>query len=352
MQRIRVVLAAHGEAESAGLAENFHVGRRTLAHAAEVMRLPAPLRLMICAVGAVRKRLTGGSGSPHNANTRMQAAALQKQLSDDPDVGYHVEVAFASALPCLDNVLGMPGDVDRQLLMSMIPTDSRLSCGLICHPLLSTAPVTRERTTVMARLWDTPELIAIHCAHIAEHFPQRAADESCCLVLVLHGTVVRDERGNTPGYHTGANEKTAYAEALRTALLAMPGRPWQRIEIAYLNHGVGGQWSSPTLPELLSQLGAEGVHSVVAYACEHLVDGSETVQLPELLAAGAVPETHRLPCLNASPLFIDFVAARVRAAVAAPRTALCCDPCPLLPRQASPGERQAQRCTEFDGQAN
>ena len=80
---------------------------------------------------------------------------------------------------------------------------------------------------------------------------------------------------------------------MRTALLAQPERPWQQVEIAYLNHGVGGQWSSPTLPELLTRLGSEGVHSVVAYACDHLVDGSETVQLPDLLAAGAVRETHR-----------------------------------------------------------
>jgi len=330
MQRIRVILAAHGEAESAGLAENFRVGHRTLAHAAEVMRLPASLRLAICAVGAVRKRLKGGPGSPHNANTRQQAAALQQALGDDANIDYRVDLAFASALPCLDDAVSIPADTDRQVLLSMIPTDSRLSCGLICHPLLTTSKASRERTTVLARLWDAPELIAIHCAHIAEHYPHAAADRSDCLVLVLHGTVVRDERGQTPGYHTGADEKTAYAERLRAALLAVPDRPWQRVEIAYLNHGVGGEWSSPTLPELLSRLGAEGVQSIVAYACEHLVDGSETVQLPEVLAAGAVPETHQVPCLNASARFISFLAGRVRAAEAAPCTALCCDPCPLL----------------------
>ncbi|MEE4186418.1 MAG: ferrochelatase [Gammaproteobacteria bacterium] len=331
MQRIRVILAAHGEAESAGLTENFQVGRRTLGHAAEVMRLPAPLRLAICAAAAVRKRLAGGSGSPHNANTRQQAAALEQVLQADATASYHVEAAFASALPCLDDVVGTPGDADQQLLLSMIPTDSRLSCGLICHPLLATSAATRARTTVMARLWDAPELIAIHCAHIAEHFPRLDPAKSNCLALILHGTVMRDERGRTPDYHTGAAEKTAYAEALRAALLAVPERPWQRVAIAYLNHGVGGEWSSPTLPELLSELGAAGVDSVVGYACEHLVDGGETVDLPTVLAAGPVPETHRLPCLNASPAFIEFLAARVRAAAAAaPGTTLCCAPCPLL----------------------
>ncbi len=329
MQRIRIILAAHGEAESAGLTENFGVSWRTLAHASEVMRLPAPLRLAICSAGAVRKRLKGGSGSVHKATTRQQAAALQAALSDDPDAHYQVEPAFASAPPYLEDAIRIPEDVDRQFLLSMIPTDSRLSCGLICHALPEASTSTQARTTVMSRLWEAEDLIAIHCAHIVAHFPQISADGPSCLALVLHGTVVQDERGQPPGFHTGEAEKAAYGEALRAALLAMPERPWQRVEIAYLNHGVGGQWSSPPLPELLSRLESEGVESVVAYACEHLVDGSETVHLPAELAARAFSETHCLPCLNTSPLFIEFLAERVRAALAAPRTALCCDPCPL-----------------------
>lgn len=329
MERIRVILAAHGEAESSGLAENFRVSWITLAHAAEVMRLPAPLRLTICGVGSLRKRLGGGPGSVHNANTRQQAIALKQALADDGDVRYDVRPVFASAPPYLEDEINASDDVDRQFILSMIPTDSRLSCGLICHTLIEASPPTRERTTVLARLWDAPELTAIHCAHVVANFPAVTPDRPCCLVLVLHGTVVRDKNGREPEFHTGVREKETYGEALRTALLAQPERPWQQVEIAYLNHGVGGQWSSPTLPELLTRLGSEGVHSVVAYACDHLVDGSETVQLPDLLAAGAVRETHRVPCLNDSEPFIAFLAARVRAAAAAPQPALCCDPCPL-----------------------
>lgn len=330
MQRIRVILAAHGEAESSGLIENFRVSWRTLSHAAEVMRLPAPLRLGICTAGALRKRLTGKSGSLHKALTRQQASALQHALMDDPDLDYRVQPAFASAPPYLSEEISAPGDdVDRQVLLSMIPTDSRLSCGLMCRSLIAGSVAMRERTTVVARFWDAPELIAIHCAHITANFPRVTPGQPCCLALVLHGTVVRDERGQEPAFHTGVAEKTAYGEALRAALLAMPEPPWQRVEIAYVNHGVGGQWSSPALPELISRLGSEGVHSVVAYACEHLVDGSETANLPQLLAAGTVPETHCVPCLNTSAPFIDFLAARVRAALSEPPTALCCDPCPL-----------------------
>lgn len=329
MHRVRVILAAHGEAESAGFVENFRVSRRTLAHAAEVMRLPAPLRLAICGLGGLRKRLGGRPGSAHNENTRQQAAALQTVLGQHEGASYRVEAAFASSSPYLEDAIRLPEDVDRQFVVSMIPTDSRLSCGLICHALLAASTVTRERTAVIARMWGDQELAAIHRDHIVSRFPPTAPQPPCCLVLVLHGTIVRDKHGRSPGFHTGVEEKATYGDALRAELLALPDRPWQRVELAYLNHGVGGQWSGPTLPELLKRLEREGVRSVVAYPCEHLVEGGETTRLPEVLAAGGLLETHQLPCLNATGRFIDYLAKRLHAASASPRTLGCCNPCPM-----------------------
>ncbi|HMA98371.1 MAG TPA: ferrochelatase, partial [Wenzhouxiangella sp.] len=124
-------------------------------------------------------------------------------------------------------------------------------------------------------------------------------------------------------------EKKMYGDALRAALMAWPQRTWQRVEIAYLNHGVGGQWSGPTLPELLTDLNSQGIEHVVAYAAEHLVDGSETVQLPDILATESGGASQCLPCLNSAPAFIDFLAQRVRAVVAEETMTLCCDRCPL-----------------------
>jgi ferrochelatase len=329
VRRIRVLLAAHGEAEGTGVVENFRVSWHTLSHASEVMRLPFPLRVLICTFGSLRKRFSGRPGSPHNRNTRAQAAALEAKLNHAGGVEYRVEPVFASAPPYVDDSLAPPEGVDEQVVLNMIPTDSRLSCGLGCHALMASPGPARERTRVIARLWESTELIAVHVAHIAAHFPAVRPDQDCCLVLALHGTVVRDEQGRPPAYHSGEAEKTAYGEALRDALMAMPDRPWQRVELAYLNHGVGGQWSSPTLPELMARLGEEGVDCAVAYACEHLVDGGETIYLPEALAAGPVPETHCLPCLNSSPEFIGLLAARVHDVATREPVALCCDPCPL-----------------------
>jgi len=333
MAQIRVLLAAHGEAETAGMVENFRISWRTLTHAAAVMRLPAPLRVFICSFGALRKRLSGRSGSPHNDHTRQQAAALEARLNEDSADHYRVEPVFASAPPYLDDAVAVADGLDRQVIMNMIPTDSRLSCGLGCHALLKASESARRRTRVIARLWEAPELIDVHCDHIAAHFPSPATEKNSCLVLALHGTVVRDEQGRPPSYHSGEAEKTAYGEALKSALMAMPERAWQRVELAYLNHGVGGQWSSPALPDLMNRIGKEGVDYAVVYACEHFVDGGETLGLDDLLARGTVPETHVLPCLNAVPSLIEFLAARIEASVSSSVPELRCDPCPL---RASP----------------
>lgn len=331
-KRVRVILAAHGEAETAGFAENYRVSHRTLKHAAEVMRLPGPLRLAICFLGALRKRARAAGGSEHNRNTRLQAEALERALETGTDGGvrYRVQAAFASAPPYLEDLLGVAGDADQQVLLSMIPTDSRLACGLLCHSLLDAPSSVQQGTTVLARLWENPDFITLQCQHIATHCPQTTHEGPCCLVLVMHGTVVRDERGRDPAFHTGVVEKASYAAALTSALMALSGRPWQRVELAYLNHGVGGEWSSPTLPELLLRLAAEGVGSAVAYACEHIVDGGETAGLTAVLDASPVPETCQLPSLNAAAPFTEFLAARVRAAVAGSTNATVCDACPLL----------------------
>src|SRR6056297_3944372 len=97
MQRIRVILAAHGEAETTGLVDQFKVGWHTLGHAAEFMRLSTPLRIAVSSAAALRKRFSGSKGSLHNANTRAQCEALQAGLEDDPHTTYQVQPAFASA---------------------------------------------------------------------------------------------------------------------------------------------------------------------------------------------------------------------------------------------------------------
>ena len=336
-RRFLVILAAHGEAESAGFSEQFAVSWRTLVHAAEVMPLPAPLRAAICALGALRKRLMRTAGSRHNAITRRQASALEAALDGDPATRYEVLPAFASAEPGVDTVLAAAPHDATVLLMSMIPTDSRLACGLFCRA----AAVLHPRTQTVkphARLWESADLVGVHRRHIAgwlqENEGALPAEERSALVIVLHGTLLADKSGRPPAFHNGMREKTHYGDALRKSLTELPDlhdSPWQRVEIAYLNHAVGGHWSQPTLEDCLARLAQEGMRCVYAYPAEHLVESAETARMAKTLDASPLARGFCLPSLNDSPRFIDFLADRVRAA-AAEDGAWACDYCSLTAR--------------------
>lgn len=326
MPRVRVILAAHGEAASRSWWEHFRVGQRTLGHAAEVIRLPLPLRLLICALGATRKCLSRHGRSPHNALSRQQASALAAELGP----GFEVEAAFLASPPLLPRVLAQPGESNRQLVCSMMPTDSRLACGQLCRAI-GALPADAPPAAVLARLWDDPAFIEVNLEHVLAQAPP-AADlaQPAALVLALHGTLLRDRRGVAPGFHTGQWEKERFAVALREALLGAAELPWQRVEIAYLNHGVGGDWSEPSVEHLLQVLGREGVACAHVFPCDYLVEGGETADgLAATLAAAPLSRCERLPCLNAAPVFIRFLAQRIRRVMRGDAAHTRCDHCPL-----------------------
>jgi len=332
--QLDIVLAAHGEAETAGFFENFRVGHRTLAHSAEVMRLPAPLRWMICTLGAVRKRFRRASGSPHNAWTRAQAAALARKLETALGESVTVRAAFASAEPSVEALIGRPCAAERRVFVSMMPSDSRLACGLICHALARSG-VRSAQVQVLARLWDDPEFMALNAAHVraaCAAWPAGAESErsKTALVLALHGTLVRDLRGRPPGFHAGLVEKSLFAAALQAALEADSDSPWSVVVSAYLNHAVGGHWTQPTVAAVLDDLSRQGFGRVWVFPCDYLVEGIEiTGSLAATLAAAPVADTRLLPCLNDSPDFIDYLAARIQRALEHPADRWRCDPCPL-----------------------
>ena len=329
-----MILAAHGEAETAGFFENFRVGRRTLAHSAEVMHLPAPLRWLICAVGALRKRLSNRPGSPHNAWTRAQASALAARFAELLNEPVSVRAAFASSDPSVEALIAEPGSARQCMLISMSPSDSRLSCGLLCHGLARRGAAAQQ-TRVLARLWDDPDFVALNAGHVRASCAVWADDGKPCaaaktaLLLTFHGTLVKDRRGLPPSFHNGQVEKVRLAGALQTALSASAAAPWSEVVVGYLNHDVAGSWSQPTVGAVLADLKRRGFERVWVFPCDFLVEGGEiTGSLKTLLQACSIEDVRLLPCLNDSPAFIDFLAARVQRALSNFEGLWQCDACP------------------------
>jgi len=323
-KKIAVILAAHGEAESAGFMENYRVSRRTLQHASTVMAVPPVLQTGISLFSTLKKKLRpAANGSPHNRITRQQAELLQRYLdacSLNSDVSFAVLSAFSASDPAVEEVIDATSHCDARILVSMSPVDNDLTCGQLCRYLggkLTTDDL--SRVTVISRFWSDPTLYGLCAGHVvaesASHGLQRS--EANTLLLLFHGTLVGDSRGEPPRFRTGRHETAHFAEQLTAAIEKDATHPYGRVVTAYLNHDVGGEWTKPSFEEVAGQLRRSGVANVALFAAGYFADGNETLHRAEELRrmTSSSAAVRSIPCMNASGAFTRYLGRRVVGAV-------------------------------------
>ncbi len=332
-KKIAVILAAHGEAESAGFRENYLVSRRTLAHASTVMAVPPVLQTGISLLSTLKKKLRpAATGSPHNRITRQQAELLQRYLDacfHDSGLSFAVHAAFSASDPAIEGVIDATSHYDGRILVSMSPADNELTCGQLCRYLAEKREEDDlSRVKVLGRFWCDPVLYGLCTSHIAaesaSHGLQRS--EANALLLLFHGTLVSDSKGEPPRFRTGHHETAHFAQQLTAAIERDATHPWGRVMTAYLNHDVGGEWTKPSFDEVAGQLRRSGVANVALFAAGYFADGNETIhragELLRMMSFSCAVRT--IPCLNASPAFTRYLGQRVAGAV----SQLLCRPFP------------------------
>lgn len=324
-KRIAVILASHGEAETGRFAENYRVSLHTLAAAAGVMPIPVPLQHLIALSSSLKKRLglmPGGSGSPQNSFTRLQAAALQRALDAHPiaaQADFQVIPAHSASLPYVEQTVDATAGYDGQVVVPMAPVDNALACGRICSHIAASRPAEQlHRVRVVGRLWSDVALDDACLEHLfGTPRPQGGDDRKNALLLLFHGTLVRDGKGAEPAFHTGRNETAEFASRLASRIMADPRNRWAETRTAYLNHDVGGEWTRPSFETACRELFDEGFGRVSLFPAGYFSDGNETLYRAAELsshAPGCIAEP--IPGLNDSPAFIAFLAGRVAGAVA------------------------------------
>jgi ferrochelatase len=320
MKRIAVILVAHGEAETDSFFENFSMIRHTLAHAAEVMKLPRPLQLVVSLVGGVKNRVTFRAQqyrSPQNRITRQQASLLQEKLNRvmiPHQTNIEVYSAFHATPPFVKDIVEQTSGHDLQLLVSMSPIDNRLTSGNLLELSSQCAPVNGRRCPVVVHgFWKDAELRKVYLDYL---FTYGKTGNGSALVLTFHGTLVKDTKGDIPTFHTGLKEMQEMGSTLRHAILMDPRNSYEAVEIAYLNHDVGGTWTKPSLAESLKALSSRGIGDVDIFSCGYFSDGTETILHARKEAAASSVKTIRfLPCINDLEAFADFLAKKVAAVV-------------------------------------
>lgn len=322
-KKIAVVLAAHGEAESPGFLENFRVSRRTLRHAASVMAMPPLLQIGISLITSLKKKFRPGyCGSPHNRITRELAARLQFSLEGiaaDTGIIFDVHAAFTASDPDVEALIEMTSGYDGQILVSLSPVDSQLTCGQLCGYI---AARRRDdelgRIKVMSRFWCDSRLHDLCADHVASECVSHGLDRSAdnVLLLLFHGTLVSDSRGEAPGFRTGLHEVTSFAEQLSERIGSDVRHPYGRVMTAFLNHDVGGTWTSPSFEEAAGLLRCSGAANVTLFAAGYFADGNETIgredDLRQVLHESRV---RTIPCLNFSDAFVRYIGSKVTGSV-------------------------------------
>jgi protoporphyrin/coproporphyrin ferrochelatase len=321
MKRVAVVLVAHGEAETAGFVENYRVSLHTLQRASGIIPVPVPLQHFISLSSSVKKKIAGRtSGSPQNPLTRVQAAALQKQLeiSAPPALsGLRFEVipSFSASEPYAEEILEKTRHYDGRIVVPMAPVDNAMSCGVLCdHLARASSPDELARTRVAGRLWSDGALREACLDHLlgsARTLPS-GAKEGQALMLLFHGTLVEDRDGAAPAFRTGHEETLAFARMLTALIASDPRNPWGTVMTAFLNHDVGGRWSSPSFEEACRSLAGKGYAHVSLFAAGYFSDGNETIHREQHLAAiEPAIRVETIPCLNDSSRLISFLAGRI-----------------------------------------
>ncbi len=321
MKKIAVILVAHGEAETESFFENFSMIRHTLAHAGEVMKLPRPLQLVASLAGGMKNKVTFRAQkyrSPQNRITRQQASQLQEKLNRVvmPDqINFEVYSAFHATPPFVKDIVEQTSGHDLQLLVSMSPIDNRLTSGNPQRLSARCLPINGQRCPVVVHgFWKDAGLRQVYLDHVFSY----GKTNGSALVLAFHGTLVKDTKGDVPMFHTGLKEMQEMGSTLRNAILIDPRNGYDRIEIAYLNHDVGGTWTKPSLAESLKALSSKGARDVDIFSCGYFSDGTETILYAQKeAAASSVKSIRFLPCINDSEAFADFLAEKVATVVAA-----------------------------------
>jgi ferrochelatase len=347
-EKIAVILAAHGEAETNHFIENYRVTSKTLAHVSRVMPIPLPLQKVIALSSSLKKRFGAPVthvGSPQNRITREQALALQQHFDQSKGVGpfsFDVHAAFSASPPYIDHLIDSTRNYDGQVIVSMAPVDTSISCGLICSGLATSLKGEElAKVRVISRFWDDEQLCSIYCNHLFEtnarnvRTPSAIPEDKQVLLLLFHGTLVTDVKGDLPLFRTGLDETTGLAARLRRAILSDSRNRYGKVIVVYLNHDVGGKWTSPSFAEVCAMLRQESGLSVDLFGCGYFSDGNETIhRLDELTDSLNVTDAAIIPSINTFPSFIDYLASRVTIA-ARQITGFRCAVSSAIPRSSS-----------------
>ncbi|MBE7558261.1 ferrochelatase [bacterium] len=322
--RVAVLLLTYGEPPRARFRDQYDYSllilKRLTLKVAPIPRFLLPWIAFKRARGRVSGWREAAYSSPLEAITTRQVEALRQALAGrDPSRDYDVRAVYEFRRPLLPEVLASlaPDRFDATLLMPMYLADSDFTTGISRGDLLDYqkrfgAPPSPSPRYVCS-FSDDNRMDELMERFVLSQLENHAWNEQRCresaLLLGVHGTLV-----NAPaGIDTGLGTTRCFYQRLHDRLASR----FAYTSVGWLNHTLGGEWTSPDLTTAVAETERRGICSVVYYPFGFLADNAES-QLEGRLVFQQHPALSvlHLPCMNDWPPFIDYLAGRVEESLA------------------------------------
>jgi ferrochelatase len=332
-KRYSVVLVTYGEVERLSVRALWPSSRKIIfVITRKIVKLPKLLIYMIADYRSAKHYLDWKLHRYRSRLveiTRKQALGVEAALRRNPRfAGDADEIAVADAYyfvpPYLEEVLDrFRGCSDGIVVVPMFPVESAFSCGPACQMVIDHFGENHLGALRVARgLWKDEALRRIYIDHLFASLPPdwkgAGRKEAQGLVLVIHGTIVRNRKGEKPTVFTGLDETMEFFRLMREKIMADPRNVFGEVKLGCLNHSRGGEWTPETVERALGEFAGEAFSSVAMFPFGYFADNSETdYEAKKLLDHSPAHRKHYIPCINESPAFAGWLASRIAAEIEA-----------------------------------
>ncbi len=224
--------------------------------------------------------------------------------------------AYYFVPPYLDDLLlELQSTYDGVVVVPMIPVESSFSCGVACQMVIDVyADSAFARVKVLSKLWKDDRLHTLYIDYLFKQLSTavRQSKGKIGLVLAIHGTLVKDRKGNTPKVFTGLEETIAFFDCMKRKIIADPRNIFTDVRQGCMNHSTGGEWMADTIEKALLEFKEEGYDAVVMFPYGFFADNSETeYDAFKKLEAAGFPIFQYVRCINDSPEFGQWLSGKV-----------------------------------------
>ncbi|HET8729297.1 MAG TPA: ferrochelatase [Alphaproteobacteria bacterium] len=282
-----------------------------------ILRVPAPLRLLLATLISRRRARTAGAiydrlggGSPLLPNTEAQARALEAALGDLGEVRVFIAMRYWHPMSDETAYAVKDFDPDEIVLLPLYPqfSTTTTASSLRVWRQAAEAAGLRKPTRVLCCYPDAGGFIEASARLTASAYAEAGAHGRPRVLFSAHGLPEKVVRDGDP--YQWQCERTASAIVER---LGIADLDWT---VCYQSRVGPLKWIGPSTEEEIHRAGADGVPVVVApiaFVSEH----SETlfeieIEYRELAHEKGVPFFARVPTVGVEPDFVDSLADLVR----------------------------------------